>query len=245
MTSIFESNCSYYKEIISSFLDYYLQPLTKKVELYIKVTNHFLKKLKELGSLLKIGILCTDVVGLYPNIPLEEGLASTKKYLNNSESKEVTTDTLVELADKALKNHCIQFLDKIFKQKWVTTIRTKVTHSYFILFMADLEQRLICDIGLNSYTWWKYIGDIFLKCEHGEESLKLFWEKISSINPTLKFTEDWSYNSVNFLHVKIILKDGKITTDMYVKPRDILFFYLLKLTLVYKIVENNSTNKYH
>ena len=90
------SNCGYYTGNISSFLDYHLQPLAKKVELYIKDTNHFLKKLKELGSLRKNGILCTiEVVGLYPNISFVEGLVSIRKYLNNRENKEVTTDTLV------------------------------------------------------------------------------------------------------------------------------------------------------
>ena len=38
-------NCGYYMENISSFLDYHLQPLVKKVDSYIKDTNHFLKKL--------------------------------------------------------------------------------------------------------------------------------------------------------------------------------------------------------
>ena len=41
------SNCGYYTENISSFLDYHLQPLANKVELYIKDMNHFLKKLKD------------------------------------------------------------------------------------------------------------------------------------------------------------------------------------------------------
>ena len=82
------SNSSYYTENISSFLDYHLQPLTKKVESYIKDTNHFLKRLKELGSLPKNATLCTiDVVGLYPNIPHEEDLASIRKHLNNRENK--------------------------------------------------------------------------------------------------------------------------------------------------------------
>ena len=44
------SNCGYYRENISSFLDYHLQPLSKKVELHIKDINHFFKRLKELGS---------------------------------------------------------------------------------------------------------------------------------------------------------------------------------------------------
>ena len=70
------SNCGYHMENISQLLDYHLQPLAKKVESSIKGTNHFLKKRKKLGCLPKNAILCTtDVVGLYPNIPQEEGLA--------------------------------------------------------------------------------------------------------------------------------------------------------------------------
>ena len=112
------SNCGYYTENISSVLDYHLNPLAKKVESYIKDTNHFLKKLKELGSLPKNAILCTiDVVGLYSNIPHKEGLASIRKHLDNRENKEVTTETLVELADIVLKNNYFLFLDKTFKQK--------------------------------------------------------------------------------------------------------------------------------
>ena len=148
------SNCGYYTENISSFLDYHLKPLAKKVESYIKDTNHFLKKLKELGSLPKNAILCTiDVVGLYPNIPHKEGLASIRKHLDNRENKEVTTDTLVELADIVLKNNYFQFLDKIFKQKRGTAIGTKFAPPYYILFMADLEKHLLSDIDLKPYIW--------------------------------------------------------------------------------------------
>ena len=49
---------------------------------------------------------------------------------------------------------------------------------------------------------------------------KLFLENINSIHPTIKFTADWTYSSDNFLDVKVILKDGKIITDWYVKPTD-------------------------
>ena len=82
------SNCGYYTENILSFLDHYLQPLAKKVESYIKDTNHFLEKLKELGGLPKNAILCnTNVVGLYPNILHEEGLATIRRHLDNRENK--------------------------------------------------------------------------------------------------------------------------------------------------------------
>ena len=38
-------------------------------------------------------------VGLYPNIPHQGGLTSICKHLDQRENEEVTTDTLVKLAD--------------------------------------------------------------------------------------------------------------------------------------------------
>ena len=132
----------------------------------------------------------------------------------------MTTDTLIELADIVLKNIYFQFLDKTFKQKQGTVIGTKFAAPYSNLFMANLEKRLLFDIDLKSNIWWRYIDDIFLIWEHDEESLKLFLEKINSTHPKIKFTKDGSSCSVNFLDVKVILKDGKIITDLHVKPTD-------------------------
>ena len=70
------SNCGFYTENISSFLDFHLQPLAQKVKSYIKDINHFLRIIKELGQLPEGTNLCTiDVVGLYPNILHDEELA--------------------------------------------------------------------------------------------------------------------------------------------------------------------------
>ena len=75
------SNCGFYTENISSFLDYRLQQLAEKVKSYIKDTNHFLNKILKLGSLADGAILCNiDVVGLYPNIPHGECLASLRRF---------------------------------------------------------------------------------------------------------------------------------------------------------------------
>ena len=108
------SNCGFYTENISSFLDFHLQPLAQKVKSYIKDTNHFLRKINELGQLPEGTILCTiDVVGLYPNIPHDDGLAFLKDFLDSRVDKQVTTDTLMELAELVLKNKIFEFSDKI------------------------------------------------------------------------------------------------------------------------------------
>ena len=70
------SNCGFYTENISAFLDFHLQSLTGEVKSYIKDTNDFLKK-RSLTDLPSDVILCSvDVVGLYPNIPHDESLCA-------------------------------------------------------------------------------------------------------------------------------------------------------------------------
>ena len=100
------SNCGFYTENISSFLDHHLQPIAQKVNSFIKDTNQFLQKIKSLGQLSEGAVLCTiDAVCLYPNIPHEKGLASLRKFLDARTEKKVTTETLLELAEIVLKNN--------------------------------------------------------------------------------------------------------------------------------------------
>ena len=58
------SNCGFYTENLSAFLDFQLQPLAREVKSYIKDTNDLLKKLRSLTNLPNDIILCSvDVVG--------------------------------------------------------------------------------------------------------------------------------------------------------------------------------------
>ena len=215
------SNCGYYTENISSFLDFHLQPLAREVKSYIKDTNDFLKKLRSLPNLPDDIILCTaDVVGLYPNIPHEEGLSALRKRLDLRQEKDVTTSTLVELAEVVIKNNIFTFKEKTLKQKRGTAIGTKFAPPYSILFMAELEEEILSEIELKPYLWWRYIDDIFFLWEHGEEKLKGFIEYLNEKHPTIKFTAEWSKTSINFLDVTVSLVGGNITTDLYVKPTD-------------------------
>ena len=137
------SNCCFYTENISSFLADHLQPLAQRIKSYIKDTNHFLNKIKKIGKLPGGAILCAmDVVGLYPNIPHGEGLASLYKFLENRENKKISSDTLAELAETVLKK-IFEFDEKTFKQKRGTAIGIKFAPLYAILYMADLEENLL------------------------------------------------------------------------------------------------------
>ena len=111
------SNCGYHAEKISSFWDYLLQPLAWKVKSYIKDTNIFLSKLKILGKLLQGAILCTiDVAGLYPKIPHSEGETSLRRILELRDNKQISSDTLIEVAEIVLKKTFLNLIKKLLNR---------------------------------------------------------------------------------------------------------------------------------
>ena len=64
----------------SEFLDHHLKPVMQKGKSYIKKTNDFINKIRDISSIPEGSLLVTaDVVGLYPSIPHELGLEALKK----------------------------------------------------------------------------------------------------------------------------------------------------------------------
>ena len=156
-----------------------MQPLAQKIKSYIKDTNHFLNKIKKLGSLPDRAVLCTmDVVGLYPNIPHGEGLDSLRRFLETRDNKQISSDTLTELGEVVLKNNIFEFDEKSFKQKRGTVRGTKVAPPYAILFMADFEGKMLESFEKKPVIWWRYIDHRFFIWKHGQESLKVFIEEV-------------------------------------------------------------------
>ena len=87
-------------------------------------------------------ILCTiDVVGLYPNIPHDEGLIAMRKALDLRKDKRISTESLIELAECALKNNIFEHNLSFYNQLRGTAIGRKMVPPYAIIFLGDLEER--------------------------------------------------------------------------------------------------------
>ena len=81
---------------------------------YIKDTNEFLLKLKNLRKVPDNAILITaDVVGLYPNIPHNEGLEVLKKRIDNFYEKSIPTEDLFKMTEFVLKNNYFEFKSNV------------------------------------------------------------------------------------------------------------------------------------
>ena len=175
------SNSGFHTENFSEFLDFHLQPLAKSVRSHIKDTNHFLQKIQSLGNIPEDTILCTiDVVALYPSIPHNEGLGVLRKALDSRADRSVSTDSLMDLAEVVLKNNMFEFNGRFYHQIRGTAIGTKCAPPYSILFLADLEEKLLRSYDCKPSVWWRYIDDVFLIWTHGEEDLQRFIDYLNA-----------------------------------------------------------------
>ena len=102
---------------------------------YIKDTNDFLTKLKNLKKVPDNAILVTaDVVVLYPSIPHNEHLEVLKKQLDNFYEKSIPTEDLVKMAEFVLKNNYFEFDSNVKHQISGTDIGTKFPPPYACIY---------------------------------------------------------------------------------------------------------------
>ena len=118
-----------------------MKPIALQIKSYIRDTNDFLKKLRDLLDSQEKWIICTiDIIGLYPSIPNEESLIFLRKLLGKRSNKHVATDTLIEVAEIVLQNNYFEFNERYFKQKRGTTIESKFATPFAIIYMVILEE---------------------------------------------------------------------------------------------------------
>ncbi len=110
----------------------------------------------------------------------------------------------------------------MYKQLGGTAMGTKLAPAYANIFMGHLEEKLLAGFPLKPDIWLRFIDDIFMVWNHGEQSLKEFVEYLNSAHRSIKFTTEYSAVSVNFLDTKVLVEPESrlLYTDLFTKPTD-------------------------
>ena len=107
-------------EKVSEFLDHHLKLIMQNGLSYIRNSQHFLEKVKTVGSVPENAILVTaDVMGLYPNIPHQAGLKALKEALEKRDIKKLQTEDLVKIAEFILNNNILEFNSKAINKNQI------------------------------------------------------------------------------------------------------------------------------
>jgi hypothetical protein len=223
------SGCGSITENLSLFVDAHTKHLVPELPAYLQDTPDLLRQFETLKeSNLPQGSfpVSIDVVGLYTNIPHEDGMRSMEEALEGRKDKTVKTSLLITLLDHVLKQNIFEFNGELYLQKLGTAIGTRVAPTYANLFMAMIDEKVKkCTTGKDFnwiYFYRRFIDDIFVIWTGSRESFLQFMEEINVLHPTIKFTCEFDNDqkSTTFLDTKIKIEDNSIVTDLYRKETD-------------------------
>ena len=219
------NNCP--TERISQFVDYFLKPIVKNTRSYIRDTTHFLNTIDNFDQLPEHTFLVTlDVSSLYTNIPNDLGIQACRENLDSTRagSKYPTNSSLIELLEMVLTKNNFDFNNTHFLQVGGTAMGTRLAPSYANLFMDYFERHHVYTYRIQPLLWRRYIDDIFMIWTENLTELQNFVDHLNQCIPSINFETNISESEINFLDVKVRIKDNKITSSLYTKDTDTLSY---------------------
>ena len=235
-----------FTENIAIFVEHHLQEAGSSHETYLKDTPDFLRQLQELNKKEQLPanalLVVIDAIGLYTNIPQEEGVQCVEEALSERLNSPVPGNYIARLLEIILQNSIFEFDKELYQQEVGTSMGTKPAPSYANIFMDKRIDKRIVKIAekymINGEIPIKFLkrflDDIFFIYLGTIESLHMFFNELNEMHPTIKCTmthikptsslPDTCHckpiTSIPFLDTLCRVKEGKISTDLYRKPSD-------------------------
>ena len=136
------SGCGSITEKISQFIDYHAKDLVPLIPSYLQDTPDLLRmfeRLNEQDLPAESFPVSIDVVGLYTNIPTDEGIEAMRKMLETRKDKTVKTSTLTELLEHVLKLNIFEFNSELCIQNIGTAMGTKAAPTIANIFEDEID----------------------------------------------------------------------------------------------------------
>ena len=111
-------------EKVSEFLDFQLKPVMQSSKSYIKDSDDFIRKIRDIQYIPSNAVLA-DVIELYSSIPHDSGLKALKNILDKRKNQNISTADLIKMTEFVLRNNYFEFNGKVKQQISGTAIRTK------------------------------------------------------------------------------------------------------------------------
>ncbi len=170
-------------------------------------------------------ILCSwDIEAMFPNIDNELGLTACRDILDRRETPGPSTDSIVEAIQIYLEENIAEFNNHVVKQCSGTAMGPHHACSY-----TDIAVDKAIDKRVNSqenpwqrYTslWGRFRDDICCIWTGSVNELQQFNNWLNNLEPKLKFTMEFSQETVVFLDLRLSVKGTRVETSMYSKDSD-------------------------
>ena len=233
-------------ENIAIYVEHHIKNAGKSYSSYLEDTPDFLRQIEHLNNSETIPenamLVVLDVIGLYDNIPPEEGVQSVGERLKKTGSLKVPIEFIMRLLQIIQDYSIFEFDGQKYQQEFGTSMGSKPAPSYANSFMAENIDPKILQI-LEKYTengiiplkfMKRFLDDIFLLFCGTVEKLHQFFEEINNIHKDIKFTMSHTspsqpqsqtcscppMDSIPYLDTSCKIRNGRIITDLYRKPTD-------------------------
>jgi hypothetical protein len=210
-------------ERISRFVDAHIRKYMHTYPSYVRDTQDFIQKVKDLGPIPEGSIIATlDVTSLYTNIPNQDGINAVVKQLCADLDPEMNRRCLVKLLEKVLARNYFTFNGQMYLQIGGTAMGTPIAPSYANTFMGEHENKLLDAYPLKPFCWLRFLDDVFCVFTHGKLEFDNFVEYLNASSEAIKFTVESSEDRVNFLDTTVVLdrETNCLYTTVYSKPTD-------------------------
>ena len=134
----------------------------------------------------------------------------------------------IYINNKIIKNNFFSFNKKIYQQVGGVGTGVKLAPPYACLGMGKFEKEAFKKENclLDRVKLWKrFIDDILMLFEGSNEECDDFVSWLNSLYPgVIKFKHEFSTENEEFLDLRIILENGRIETNLYIKPSNLQLY---------------------
>ena len=218
-------------EKLAGLVDHFLQPGMKQLPSFLKDTKDTLQIIENMNekiesgefSLEGVALMTLDVDKMYNNMTEELGLTGCRKYLESRSEQEVSTESIMKGLELCIRNNFFKFNGKAYQQIGGVGTGVKLAPPYACIGLGEFEKTAFEDnqhpLADFILLWKRFIDDVFGLFKGSKTQFEEYVDWLNSLmRGVVKFKSNFSTNQVEFLDLVISIKDGKLKTNLFVKP---------------------------
>lgn len=176
----------------SRYLDQILQPLvTDNIKYLLPDSKTLLKSLETTSFPKKCSLSTSDIVALYPSIPIDAGIRAMSTFIQDKIEDEEDRRNIILLFTLIMRNNYVVFKGIYYLQQVGTCMGTPCAPIFANVFVFEHEKHLmnryINDGSL--YIYRRLIDDVFAIFNNDDTS-KRFWREYNQIDPSIQTTSE-------------------------------------------------------
>ena len=206
---------------MAKFISQTLTPYVRQAPSYIKNTEAFLQKIKDIRIEDDETMVSFVVESLFTNVPRKDALQTISDIVsadpNFTTANPMTPSAFLEIVSVCLTTTSFQFRDKHYELTDGLPMGSPASPAIANIFMAKLEVHALETFQQRPKTWHRYVDDVFAIVK--TNLIRKLLEHLNAQHAAITFTAEVEENcQLPFMDVRVHRILGTIKTGVYRKP---------------------------